>query len=266
MVRNYTTTIFHSIRQSWYLAIGQLRQRYAVTRLGFLWLFIHPISVFAIFYYMSVYGLKMGLGAQGVPFFAFLFSGLLVWNTVGECTGASTACFSSNRLLLFDRAASTTVLVISTVLSSALIHIFLAVVVVTIFVIDGITISPQIVLLPYYYLCLLSLLFTVALIVAPLSARSPDAIQIVNSLLFLWFWLSPIIWSPKLLSPNALQYLSLNPTFYIISGYRNALIYSDQFHSIHDHIQFWIVIFLGISIGLLLLHRSESRLREWLLR
>jgi len=55
--------------------------------------------------------------------------------------------------------------------------------------------------------------------------------QIVAVLLQLGFWASPIMWQVKMIPPEYLIWLKLNPAHYVIQGYR---------HSMIDHVGFWV--------------------------
>jgi ABC-type polysaccharide/polyol phosphate export permease len=255
------------LTQIWYLALAQIQRRYVHTRLGFVWLLVQPAILFSIFYLVSVYGLKMGVGDGGAPFFAVLFCGLMPWMTLNESIGGASSAFASSKTLLYDRAATPLTIVSATVLSAALIHILLFTIVAIILIVGGITPGPSWLAVLYYYFCLLALGYTVSILVAPLTAKSADAIQAVNSLMLVWFWGSPVIWPPDVVPDAILTYIRINPFFYVIEGYRGALLYGEWVPAPWPyHLVFWITIFAIGALGLAILRVAEPRLREWLMQ
>lgn len=255
------------LTQIWYLALAHIQRRYVRTKLGFVWLLAQPAILFSIFYLVSVYGLKMGVGGTGAPFFAVLFCGLMPWMTLNEAVSGASSTFASSRSLLYDRAASPLTLVAATVLSAALTHILLFAIVALILWLGGVQPGPTWLAVAYYYVCLVALGSVVSILVAPLAARSADAIQAVNSLMLVWFWGSPVIWPPDIVPDAILTYIRINPFFYVIEGYRGALLYGEWFPAPWPyHLVFWATIVAIGVLGLAVLRMAEPRLREWLTR
>ena len=86
-----------------------------------------------------------------------------------------------------------------------------------------------------------------------------DMRQIVNILLQIGVWATPIMWnieSPQMaerLSPVIMNLLKLNPMYYIVQGYRNSLINKVGFWETPKlTIYFWVftvvVLWLGTAI------------------
>ncbi len=209
----------------------------------------------------------MGNDGDGVPFFAYLFCGLLPWMAFSEIVADGTSVFQSNKNLLIDRAASPTALILTNVLASLMLQVVLMVIVLFVFFVGGVELRWTLVLIPYYMICLGCLGFVIALMVSPFAARSTDIAQAVNSLLLVWFWASPIIWKVEILPAELMPVAWLNPFYYVIEGYRSIMLYGDVFQvSLSHHLSFWaMVLCLGLT-GRLALTRSASNLREWLIR
>ena len=253
--------------QIWYLALADLQRRYVGTRLGFLWALVQPTVQFAVFWFVSVYGLKMGDAKDGTPFFAVLFCGLLPWTTLSGAIHGAAGALRKNRHLLFERATPTFALIMSSALAAAIMHIPLVAIVAFIFVLAGIKITWAWLAILYYMICLVGLCLAMGALVAPLAVYSTDIAQFINTALILWFWCSPIIWSPSLFPPAFLPYLQLNPVFYIVEGHRGALLHNDPFPaSLSYDLLFWATTGAIFAVGLWLLRLSEPRLREWLQR
>jgi ABC-type polysaccharide/polyol phosphate export permease len=253
------------LKQIWYLALANNERKYVRTRLGFAWLIIQPALTFTIFYVVSVYGFKMGSGGGDAPYFAVLFCGLLPWMTLSEAVHGATSSLPSGKVLLYERSASPTVLIMSSTLASILMHIPLFLIVALILWIGHVPVTASWLAVAYYFLCLSALSCAVSLVVAPAAARSHDVGQVINSLLLVWFWSSPIIWSPKIVPANVLAYLQLNPLFFIVESYRGALLHGQWLSAGWlGQLVFWGAVVIVGALGVVAVRTSEPKLREWL--
>ncbi|MCW4116999.1 ABC transporter permease [Aurantimonas sp. MSK8Z-1] len=256
-----------SIQQIFALALIDLRRRHVDTRLGFAWLLIQPTMTFGIFYLVTVYGFKMGATAGAAPYFAVLFCGLLPWMTLSDSINNAATSLRSRRHLLTDNAVPPVTIVLASVLSPVMLHLLLLAVVLLIFVAGGVPMTAAGIAIVYYYLCLMALCVAVGLLVAPLATRNADVAQIISTIVLVWFWASPIIWVPSTLPESALPYFRLNPFFYIVEGYRGALLLNDPFPapSAFDA-AYWLTVLVLAGLGYGLLRQSAPALREWLHR
>src|SRR5690606_10618961 len=65
----------------------------------------------------------------------------------------------------------------------------------------------------------------ITLVVAYVGAFVRDMDNLINHLMRIWFYGSPIIWSENIVSERWRWVLTANPMTYILSGYKNALLY-----------------------------------------
>jgi teichoic acid transport system permease protein len=79
-------------------------------------------------------------------------------------------------------------------------------------------------MLPYFMFATLALLFSFSLITSTLATIIRDVQMIVQSLLRILLYMTPILWSMKGLSSGIHKILLLNPLYYIVEGYRAALL------------------------------------------
>ena len=113
--------------------------------------------------------------------------------------------------------------------------------------------SYQILSILYYTGALTVLLLGLAFIVSSLAVFFKDASQLIGIMLQIGFWLAPVFWSEHTMTTQVMNILSLNPMYYIITGYRNAMIYGIPFwqESISSMVYYWcftsVVVLLGIK-------------------
>ena len=103
----------------------------------------------------------------------------------------------------------------------------------------------------YYSLCMVFLTLGLVYATSAVSVFFRDLMQIVNIFLQVLIWMTPIMWNMDAVSmPGWVRViLKLNPMFYIVSGYRDALINKQWFwnHPILT-LYFW-----GLAIAVWLL-------------
>ncbi|WP_246772755.1 ABC transporter permease, partial [Paenibacillus polymyxa] len=82
----------------------------------------------------------------------------------------------------------------------------------------------------FYYLFAMSVfLLGISWITSALVIFLKDVGQILSMLLQFGYWITPILWSLKMI-PGKYEFLiKLNPMYYIIEGYRNSLIFRSWF-------------------------------------
>ena len=104
-----------------------------------------------------------------------------------------------------------------------------------------------------YYSCAL-LIFTLALVYATCAivVFFKDLTQIINIVLQVGVWITPIMWNidTMQLSPVLIAIFKLNPLYYIVAGYRDALINKVWFF---EHpgltLYFWMLTLLLLALG-----------------
>jgi lipopolysaccharide transport system permease protein len=153
-----------------------------------------------------------------------LVVGLAVWLFFSEAISASLTSITGQPQLMKKTVFPAVILPISTVLASAVIHLFVLAALIAALAVSGIAPGIAILWLPIWLLIALVFAVSLGVMVAALNVVLPDAGAIVTGLLSLWFWLTPIVW-PLSYAPEGWRILALaNPLTPIIEGYRHALL------------------------------------------
>ncbi len=88
------------------------------------------------------------------------------------------------------------------------------------------------------------------LICATIAPFAGDIQSIVNVIMTVGFWVTPIVWNIDIVSGPALTILKLNPMYYICNGYRDAWLTHVPFWAhIETTIYFWAVTIILILLG-----------------
>lgn len=173
----------------------ELRAKYKESFLGFTWSMLNPMVYFAVFYVVFKYFLPVR-----VPFFAvYLLSGLLPWTFFASAISSAAGSLVGNSALLKKVSFPREVLPLASI-GAALFHFFLQMLVLIAFLLifrfDFF--SPYLILVPIALLVEIALLIGLGLLLSAITVFLRDVQHLLELLLLMWFWLTPIIYQIRL--------------------------------------------------------------------
>jgi lipopolysaccharide transport system permease protein len=204
---------------AWVLTRRTLIARYRGTALGFLWTFLHPLLTFLV--YVLVFGVFVPVGVDNYP--AFLLSGLLPWSWFATSVSLATTSILGDAPWIRQGAFASSIspFVVS---FSALINFALTLpILLGLLLALGVKFTPWLLLLPVLALLQFVFILGISLAVASLAVRYRDVAQIVQVLLPLLFFMTPIIYSPAQVPPGFTWILSVNPMAQLSSAWQSVL-------------------------------------------
>jgi ABC-type polysaccharide/polyol phosphate export permease len=139
------------------------------------------------------------------------------------------------------------------ILSGLLVHLILILFVIALLVLFY-DINPTIYWLQifYYQFVLLFLLSGISWFVSSVNVFIKDMAHIVNIIVTMLFWATPIIWPFSMLHGNYRYIALLNPFFYITEGYRYTFIEQRWFFEFTEmNLFFWTVSIAIFILGAL---------------
>lgn len=213
------------------LSLNDFKTRFAGSYLGIVWAFIQPIVTILLYWFVFERAFH-ATGVGNVPFALWLTSGLVPWFFFSEALMGGTSSLIEYQYLVKKVVFQIDILPVVKVFSSLYVHVFFVLFTIAIFMASGIGISVYWIQIIYYSLCVVVFTLGLAYITSAVTAFFRDLTQIINVLLTVGTWLTPIMWNfdtaelPWLLS----ILFTANPMFYIVQGYRDSLV---------NHIWFW---------------------------
>jgi len=207
----------------WALLVRQLKGRYRGSVLGFVWTFLNPLLLMAV--YALVFRFYMRIA---VPNYAlFLLAGLLPWQWFSSGLNEGTNAVVGGSALVTKSLFPTEILPAVVVLSNMVNFLFSVPLLWIAGWIYGIAPSPLawLALVP---LILLQLGFTLGLVLAlaALNVHYRDVQHIVSNLLLLWFFLTPIVYPETQVPEEMRGLLLLNPMALFTHGYHDVLVHA----------------------------------------
>jgi ABC-type polysaccharide/polyol phosphate export permease len=247
-----------------YQLVGMLgwqdvRQRYRRSALGPFWL---TISMGVM---IGTIGLVFGqiFESSMSEFLPFLAAGMILWAFILSVLTEGCTGFISAEGIIKQLPLPLFVHIMRMIWRNVLILAHNIVILPIVFLVMGKAPSATALLsVPGFVLVVINVTWA-ALILAVLCARYRDLPQIVNSVLQVIFYLTPILWMPKLLPQRAgLYLLDLNPFFHLLEIIRGPLL--GEVPTATNWIVSIAVAVVGWVAALLLYGRFKSRIAYWL--
>ncbi len=214
------TSFFHYRELLRNLVIKDLKIKYRDSAIGFLWSLINPLLLILVYSFVFSHILRVDIA----NFSYFLLVGILPWTFFAQSLMMSTGSIIDNGGLIRKVAMPMEIFPVATVLFNLAQFglAFLVFLPMTIFFFD---VRIGWVSLWFLPLLLLHLLFTVGLsfLVATATVFYRDVRHLMETLLMLLFWLTPIIYDVKIIPESMRTVIYLNPQSFFILSYQDIL-------------------------------------------
>lgn len=254
--------ILHGIRTvslPLYLARADIRQRYRRSTLGPFWITISTGVM------IGTIGVIFG-GLFKTPmseFLPFLTAGLIIWSFISQTIMDATTVFVSAEPIIKQLPIPLFTHVIRMVARNFYIflHNILIFPIVLVIVQKGVG-AECLLSIPGLILLIVNLLW-ISLLLGIVCARYRDMAQIVASLLQIFFYVTPIIWMPKLLPERAdVMILDPNPFYHVIQIVRAPLL--EECVTLMNWNYSILFAFLGWTFTIILFNKYRKRVAYWL--
>ena len=208
------------------LAKNDFKTRYAGSYLGIVWAFIQPVITILVYWFVFSVGFRSGTGDLGVPFVLYLVAGIVPWFFFQDALIGGTNSLLEYNYLVKKVVFNIRILPVVKVFSAVFVHCFFVVIVLVIYTCMGYPPSLYALQLVYYSFCIFMLILAITYMTSAAVVFFRDLSQIINIMLQVGVWVTPIMWDFNDLGLGGLlaNILKLNPVFYIVQGYRDSLI------------------------------------------
>lgn len=234
------------------LAKNDFRTRFAGSYFGIMWAFVNPIVTVLLYWFVFGFVFAGARGNGEYPYVIYLVSGLVPWFLFHEALTMGTNSMLDYSYLVKKVVFKIEVLPVVKMLASTFVHLFFLLFSISIFIIMGYFPGIYIVQLIYYLICLW--IFTLALVycTSAVVLFFRDLGQIISIFMQVFMWMVPILWNESQFAqfPTVLNILKLNPMYYIVTGYRDALIDGRWFFERPViTLYFWVVVLVLYAAG-----------------
>ena len=233
------------------LVIRDFKNRYLSSYIGLPWAFIQPSMYVVVIWFAFSFGLRAGTTESGHPFVAWLLAGLIPWMYISQTMIMTCNAINEYAYLIKKTSFPVSLIPIIKILSGVVVHGILILMMVSL-LFFGFNIRPTIYWLQiiYYLFSMMVLLTGIGLLVSSVNVFVKDMAHVINVMVTMLFWATPIIWPYSMLVGNYRYIALLNPFFYIIQGYRYTFIEQTWFFEyVELNIYFWTVTAFIFIVG-----------------
>ncbi|WP_258106852.1 ABC transporter permease [Christensenella minuta] len=238
---------------------NDFKNKYASTSLGAVWGFIQPL-VF-MFMYMFVFQFILKQGTSGnYPYVVWFLPGIAMWMffndaVINGCTSIRSYSYLVKKIVFPIGTIPFITLTSSMIVSSIVMGI-------SIFICLLFGFVPNLLLLLYYYVAALFLIIALTRVTAAVCTMLPDFVKVVEILMQLLFWFTPIIWNMDMLSGSNLGVIAMvNPVAYIVTGFREAFVGGNTigaYYGLHTYV-FWGLVVFFFLYGEYIFNKSKNQ-------
>lgn len=235
----------------------EIRGKYKGSFLGVLWSFVNPLLTTLVYAIVFPIILK----STQPHYVTFIVIAILPWTwfTTTIAQGTSTILINGGiiKKVYFPRE----ILPIS-IVTSGLINYLISCIIIGLFLIfSGIGFSVYILFLPLIIIIQYILLLGIILITSAINVYVRDAEYIINFLVMMLFYATPILYSSTLFPEKVRWILKLNPMTTIIESYRDIFFYQSM-----PHLKSLFIVLMGslilFFIGLKVFKKLEKGFAE----
>lgn len=202
--------------------------RFATSKLGAIWMVIHPLAQVAVYALVLSAVLKAKLPNidNQYAYAIYLMAGTLGWNLFSELFGKSLNIFIENGNLIKKMSFPKITLPLIAMGSVLVNNILMFIAILVVFGLLGHFPTEQILWLPLLMIVTLALGLGLGLMLGIINVFVRDIGQIAPIVLNFWFWLTPIVYVADALPVEFKDFFYYNPMTGVVMGYQNILVYN----------------------------------------
>ena len=239
----------------WSLGKNDFKTRFAGSYLGIVWAFIQPIVTILVYWFVFQVGLR-STPVNNFPFVLWLTAGLVPWFFFSESWMSGTGSLIEYSYLVKKVVFNISAIPIVKIISALFVHVFFVAFMLILFMCYGYLPSIHWIQIIYYSFCMVMLVTALSYLSCAIMVFFRDLSQIINIILQVGIWITGIMWSVDMLPEKFRWIMYLNPMYYVVDGYRRALISRGWFWQVpYQTLGFWIFIVALITISVNIFNR-----------
>jgi teichoic acid transport system permease protein len=248
------------------LSLFELKTENNNAYLGVLWEVLNPVIQIGIYWFVFGLGIRRGREVDHVPFLIWMLAGMVVWFFVNQATMQATRAIHTRLPIISKMSFPMSVVPTFVIVKNLYQHLILLAIVSIIFEFTGFPVSIYMVQIPYFMFALLALIIAFTLLTSTLSTMVRDVQQLVQSLLRVLLYFTPLLWPSDHLPGLFRRVMMLNPLDYVVEGYRASLLGTSWYEMVHIKytMYFWFVVVMLFVIGSSLHMKFRDRLVDYL--
>ncbi len=238
----------------WDLAVNDFKTKFAGAAFGTVWAFIQPIVTILVYWFVFQVGFRSGTsGNTQVPYALWLSTGLIPWFFFSDAWNSATNSLMEYSYLVKKVVFDVSIIPCVKIFSALFVHCFFVILLMVMYLINGVAPGLCWIQAAYYSFAMFVLVLAVTYLTSALVLFFRDMSQIIAVFLQVGVWITPIMWEIDVIPERWQWVFKINPMYYIVNGYRQALIYHEwAWDNVLLNVYFWtvtmVLLFLGYRI------------------
>lgn len=238
----------------------EIKRRYRRTVVGPFWT---SVSLLVFVLVMSAVGSGL-LSKETSTYLPFLVAGMVVWNLLASIMQESSSVFITGAGLLRQTRFNYSVLVYALIWRNLIVFFHNMIVYFLIFLLfaPGKLTLVNFLAIPGLVIILLNGAW-IALLIGTIAARFRDIQQMMQTLLQISMFITPIFWPPESLSGlRRIFFVGLNPLYHLVSIVRDPLL--GNFPRANNYIAAILITIAGWALMLYTFKKFRKRISYWI--
>ena len=258
--------IYQNRKLAMTLAKNDFKTKYAGSYLGIIWAFIQPVVTILVYWFVFSVGLKAG-NVGDFPYVLFIVVGIIPWFFFADALNGGTNALTDYNYLVKKVVFNIDILPFVKIVSAFIVHLFFLGFTLILCTCLGYPPTLYAIQLPYYIICNIIFVLGLTYLSSAIVVFFKDLGQFINIfILQVGVWLTPIMWNAdSILSPFALKLFKLNPMYYVVSGFRDSMLYKRWLwhgDTLLWTFYFWIITVLVFGLGTKIFRRLKMHFAD----
>jgi ABC-type polysaccharide/polyol phosphate export permease len=252
----YNRNVIHELTKR------DFRSKYITNLLGMSWAIIEPLAMMLVLYVVFTY-LRSSHPISQVPFALYLLTGLICYDFFNKTINSASKSIKDFSFLIRKVKFRIAILPMVKISSEVLIHFIILAIVMIILIFGKIPVTLAWIQVFYYLFASIVLLIGISWLTASLSLFVPDIKYIITIVMRVLFFFTPIFWSSDNVSGTFKIVLELNPLYYLVTGYRDSLLFNIPFWEKPEQtLIYWGVTFVFMALGIFTFKRLRPHFAD----
>ena len=201
------------------LAKNDFKSRYAASMLGIVWAFIMPIITILVFWVVFQLGFK-SVPVEDMPYILWFVVAYVPWIFFNDMLSFGVNALADYNYLVKKVKFKVGYIPLIRIVSSLFVHLFFFIFIYFMFWCYKMPVKFISVQALYYSFALTCFSCGLVFLLSSLAFFFRDVAQLVMVILQIGFWVTPIFWNSNGMDTNILNFVKINPLYYIVEGYR----------------------------------------------
>lgn len=231
------------------------------SKFGLFWNFASP--AIQVITYWLVFGIGMERkGYEGIAYLPWVIVGFAAWWYIQPCITQGCSAVFSKKDVITKMKFPISILPATVCVKEFFNHLCMMAITFFVLLLSGFYPNIYWLNIIYYMFCAFMLVEALSLVTSVLTMMWRDVKKLIVSLMRMLLYLSPVLWPAAFKGIPIMSFImKLNPVYYIVTGYRDALFFEK---SIFAHpimtLYFWVVVICLFLLGSSLMYHFKRKM------